>query len=460
MRILIAGGGQGAALIAARLIRGGNQVTIVEKDAERCQQLEEHLDAKVIKGSAGSVRTLLAAGLGDAEMLIAYTSSDEINLLCCMIAQTDSNVKVKVARVRTHEFQQWHRICEKMGLRIDHIIHPETDIMERINRVVKVPGVSDIIDFADGEVKLFGMNVEIDSWFAGKTVIELDEANPPPDCLIAMIFRGQQVIIPHGAQRLEPGDHIYICTTRKNLDAVMAFMGIKQQKSIDRVFIFGGKQVSIWVAEELEKQGLQIKLIDRDQRRCELISTILKKTIVVHGDGTDQGTLEEENVAGVDAFLALTSDDEDNIIASLLARRLGAQKVVALINRLNYLPMVQRLGINTSVSQRLTAVDLVLRHVRQGRVLSVTSFREEEAEAIELIAAPGSKFVGKMLRDVRFPRGAIVGAIARPDGQVCVPRGDISIEAGDRVIFFTLESIVPELESAFLVETGVKKGVL
>jgi len=460
MRILIAGGGQGAALIAARLIRGGNQVTIVEKDAERCQQLEEHLDAKVIKGSAGSVRTLMAAGLGDAEMLIAYTNSDEINLLCCMIAQTDSKVKVKVARVRTHEFQQWHRICEKMGLRIDHIIHPETDIMERINRVVKVPGVSDIIDFADGEVKLFGMNVELNSWFAGKTVIELDEAHPPPDCLIAMIFRGQQAIIPHGAQRLEPGDHIYICTTRKNLDAVMAFMGIKQQKSIDRVFIFGGKQVSIWVAEELEKQGIHIKLIERDQRRCELISTILNKTIVIHGDGTDQGTLEEENVAGVDAFLALTSDDEDNIIASLLARRLGAQKVVALINRLNYLPMVQRLGINTSVSQRLTAVDLVLRHVRQGRVLSVTSFREEEAEAIELIAAPGAKFVGKMLRDVRFPRGAIVGAIARPDGQVCVPRGNISIEAGDRVIFFTLESIVPELESAFLVETAVKKGVL
>ncbi len=461
MRILIAGGGQGAALIAGRLIREGNQVTIVEKDAERCQQLEEHLDAKVTRGNAGSVRTLMAAGLADAEMLIAYTNSDEINLLCCMIAQTDSKVKVKVARVRTHEFQQWHRICDKMGLRIDHIIHPETDIMERIHRVVKVPGVSDIIDFADGEVKLFGMNVELNSWFAGKTVVELDRANPPSDCLIAMIFRGQQVIIPHGAQRLEPGDHIYICTTRKNLDAVMAFMGIKQQKSINRVFIFGGKQVSIWVAEKLEKQpGIKVKLIERDQGRCELISTILEKTIVVHGDGTDQGTLEEENIEGVDVFLALTSDDEDNIIASLLARRLGAQKVVALINRLNYLPMVQRLGINTSVSQRLTAVDLVLRHVRKGRVLSVTTFREEEAEAIELIASPGAKFVGKLLRDMRFPRGAIVGAIARPDGQVCVPRGDVSIEAGDRVIFFTLESIVPELESAFLVETAVKKGAL
>lgn len=460
MRILIAGGGQGAALIAGRLIREGNQVTIVEKDAERCRQLEEFLDAKVVRGSAAGLRTLQQAGLADAEMLIADTDSDEINLLCCMIAQTDSDVKVKVARVRTHEFQQWERISRERGLQIDRIIHPETEIMERIKRVVHVPGVSDILDFADGEIKLFGMNVEIDSWFAGKTVIELDEADPPPDCLIAMIFRGQQVIIPHGAQRLEPGDHIYICTTRKNLDAVMEFMGIRKQKSIDRVFIVGGKQVGIWVAEELEKQGVQVKLIERDQQRCGMISTILQKTIVVHGDGTDQGTLEEENVEGVDAFLALTNDDEDNIIASLLARRLGAQKVIALINRLNYLPMVQRLGINTSVSQRLTVVDLVLQYVRKGRVLSVTTFREEEAEAIELIASPGAKFVGKKLREVRFPREAIVGAIARKDGSVCVPRGNAAIEAGDRVLFFTLESIVPELESVFLVEPAVRKGIL
>ena len=460
MRILIAGGGQGAALIAGRLIREGNQVTIVEKDPERCRQLEESLDAKVVRGNAGSFRTLEQAGLADTEMLIADTDSDEINLLCCMMAQADSNAKVKVARVRTHEFGQWDRIGREMGLQIDRIIHPETEIMERIKRVVRVPGVSDILDFAEGEIKLFGMNVEIDSWFAGKTVVELDQAHPPPDCLIAMIFRGQQVIIPHGAQRLEPGDHIYICTTRKNLDAVMAFMGIKKQKSIERVFIVGGKQVGIWVAEELEKQGVQVKLIERDQRRCDMISTILNKTIVVRGDGTDQGTLEEENVEGVDAFLALTNDDEDNIIASLLARRLGAQKVVALINRLNYLPMVQRLGINTSVSQRLTVVDLVLQYVRKGRVLSVTTFREEEAEAIELIAAPGAKFVGKKLRDVRFPRGAIVGAIARKDGSVCVPRGNVAIEAGDRVIFFTLESIVPELESAFLLEPAGRKGIL
>mgnify|MGYP001354717352 CR=1 FL=1 len=326
------------------------------------------------------------------------------------------------------------------------------DITERIMRVVRVPGVSDIVDFAGGEVKLFGMNVEADSWVAGKTLEELDRAGPPRDSLIAMIFRGQQVIIPHGAEVLLPGDHIYIVATAANLHDVMHFMGLTVEKSFDRVMIIGGKQVGIWVAEALEKQGVNVRLIERDLRRCEKIASILSKTIVVHGDGTDQATLEEENVDGVDAFLALTNDDEDNIIAALLARRLGAKKVVALINRLNYLPMVQRLGINTSVSPRLAAVDRILQFVRKGHVLSVTTFGVEEAEAIELLAAEGSKYVGPKLCDIHFPREAIVGAIARPAGEVIVPRGNASIQAGDRVIFFTLERIVSKLESAFLVE--------
>jgi trk system potassium uptake protein TrkA len=456
MRILIAGGGQVAALIARRLIREANEVTIVEKDEQRCRQLDETLDAKVVRGSAISVRAMRNAGLEDAEMLIAVTNSDESNVLACLVAQVESNVKVKVARIRSHEVDHWRRITKQANLHIDLIIHPETDIMDRIMRVVHMPGVSDIIDFAGGEVKLFGMNVEMDSWFAGKTLEELDGANPPENSLIAMIFRGQQVIIPHGAERLRPGDHIYVMGTRRNLDEVVQFMGLQKQKSLERVVIVGGKQIGIAVAEALENQGVSVKLIERDVPRCEKISAMLRRTIVVHGDGTDQSTLEEANIEGVDAFLALTNDDEDNIIASLLARRLGARKVAALINRLNYLPLVQRLGINTTVSPRLAAVDGILQFVRKGRVLSVTTFREEEAEAIEMLAAAGSKYVGKKLRDLRFPRGAIVGAIVKPTGEVIVPRGDKTIEPNDRVIFFTLESVVPQLESAFLMET--KKG--
>ena len=199
----------------------------------------------------------------------------------------------------------------------------------------------------------------------------------------------------------------------------------------------------------LERQNISVKLIERDKERCELIAGILDKTTVIHADGTDQTALEEANINGVDAFLALTNDDEDNVLASLLARRLGVRKVVALINRLNYLPLVQLLGINATVSPRLAVVDRILQFVRKGRVVSVTTFRQEEAEAIELIASKNSKYVGKRLRDIRFPRGAVVGAISRPNGKVVIPRGKESIQEGDRVIFFALESVIPELESSF-----------
>jgi trk system potassium uptake protein TrkA len=452
MKILIAGGGQTAALVATRLIKEGNEIVIVEQDPDRCEKLEEVLDAKIIQGNAASIGTLRKAGIADAEMLIALTSVDQINVLFCLIASVESRAKVRVARLRTHEVERWRHIYRQAGIPVDLIIHPETDIADRILRVVHVPGVSDILDFAEGRVKLFGMNVDDGNWIANKRIEELDAARLHRHGLIAMIFRGQQAIIPHGGERVLPDDHIYVMTREEDLEAAYSFMGLRTQESLERVFILGGKQVGIEVAQQLERKGVPVKLFEQDAERCDFISRILKKSIVIHADGTDEGILMEANIQGVSAFLALTGHDEDNIMASLLARKLGAQKVVALINRLNYLPMVQRLGITTTVSPRLTAVDRILRFVRKGRVISVTSFREEEAESIELIAASHSKVVGKELKDLRLPRECIIGAISRPNGEVIVPRGHDSIQPGDRVIFFALERAVRTLESAFLTE--------
>jgi trk system potassium uptake protein TrkA len=269
-----------------------------------------------------------------------------------------------------------------------------------------------------------------------------------------MIFRGAQVIIPHGAVELREGDHLYTVAMHENLDEVIRFMGLEAHGEIERVFVVGGKQLGITCAEKLEEQGVAVKLFERDAKRSARIAEILEKTVVIRADGTDQAILEEENVQGVDAFLAFTNEDEVNIMGSLLARRLGARKVVALINRLNYLPLAQRLGVHTTVSPRLAAVDRILQFVRKGRVMSVTTFREEEAEAIELVATERSAYVGRKLKELRFPRGSIVGAIVRPDGTAAVPRGDVEIRPGDRVIFFSLESAVPELEEAFLAEAG------
>ncbi|RPI20085.1 MAG: Trk system potassium transporter TrkA [Acidobacteriales bacterium] len=454
MRILIGGGGEVGYLTARRLSREGNEVTIVEQNAERCAHLEEVLDARVVRGSASSPETLREAGIRDTELLIAVSDSDEVNLLACLIAQAESAATVKVASLRTHEADHWRALCGTVSLKIDLIIHSESELASRILRVLGTPGVSDIVDFAGGRVKLFGMGIDEGSWVAGKTLAELDRTGPPKNSLIAMIFRGAEVIIPHGSDVLLPGDQIYIITRSIDLEKVIEFMGLHRSARLERVFILGGKQLSIWMAQALEKRGVDVKLFERDAARCEKISQVLDSTVVVHADGTDEAALIEENIRDASAYLAFTNDDEDNIIASLLARRLGAQKVVALVNRLNYLPMAHRLGISTTVSPRLHAVDRILQFVRKGRVLSVTTFREEEAEAIELVAAAESRYVGKKLKDVRLPNGAIVGAIARAGGAVIVPRGEESIEPGDGVIFFPRKRVVHDLESAFLWSRG------
>ncbi len=454
MRILILGGGAVGSLLAQRLIREKNEVVIVEEDSERCIELEETLDAKIVQGHAGSIHTLQKAGMADVEMLIAVTNNDEANILACLIAEALSNVEIKLVRLRTHEVDEWKSICGSQMLNVDLVIHPHRETADRILKVLDLPGVSERLEFAEGKVQLIGMNIEADSWVVGKSMAELDQSSPPKNSLMAMLFRGQRVIVPQGDVRLRAGDHVYIVVPTEQMSELFDFMKLPPVQPIKRVFIIGGKQIGIEVALQLEAQGVHVKLFERDLRRCEKIATLVKSTVVVHADGSDQRTLVEENIEGIDAYLALTGDDEDNIISSLLSKRLGARKAVALVNRLDFLPMAQLLGINSTFSTRLVVVDRILQFVRKGQVLSVTTFREEEeAEAIELLATPGSKFLGKKLRDVHLPRGVIVGAIVRPSGEVIVPRGDGVIQEKDRVIFFCLEQLVPQLESAFFAGT-------
>jgi trk system potassium uptake protein TrkA len=454
MRIVILGGGAVGSSVARRLIREKNEIVIVEENEEQCAQLEDTLDAQIVQGNAASIRTLKRAGLGHAHMLIAVTNSDETNLLGCLIAQAHSNVKIKLARLRTHEVDQWRSLCGSQLLNIDLVIHPDRETAERIQRVVGLPGISDIREFSDGKVSLVGMNIPSDSWLAGKSMEELKKSGPPPNSLVAMIFRGHQVIIPRGDDHLRAGDHVYIVSTTDQVSETFKFMGVEEIERVKRVFIVGGKQIGIEVALQLEQKGVQVKLFERDLNRCKKISELAKDTVVVHADGTDRITLVEENIEGIDAYLALTGDDEHNIISSLLSKRLGARKAIALVNRLDFLPMAQLLGINSIFSSRLVIVDRILQFVRKGKILSVTTFRQEEAEAIELVADSAPKFIGKQLKDLHLPRGSIVGAISRPSGEVIVPGGDSVIEAGDRVLLFCLEGLVSELESAFVAGSG------
>jgi trk system potassium uptake protein TrkA len=450
MRILILGGGAVGALVAQRLIREKNEVIIIEEAGDRCVELEDVLDAKVIEGDASSIRTLERAGLMTADMLIAVTSSDETNILGCLIAQAFSNVRIKVARLRTHEVERWRSICASKLLGVDLVIHPDSETVDSMLEVVALPGVSDIVQFAEGKVKLFGMNVEPNSWLVDKKIHELDELSPDSNFLVAMIFRERRVIIPRGEDMLQPGDHLYIMVPSEHLVTAFDFFGLRKVDKVQRVFVLGGKQLGIEAALRLEAAGVQVKLFERELERCQKISTLVHDTVVVHADGTDQRILAEENISGIDAYLALTGDDEVNIIASLLAKRMGCQKAIALVNRIDFMPMAQLLGINSTFSTRLVVVDRILRYIRKGNVVSVTTFREEEAEAIELVATPGSKYVDKALKDLAFPRGLLVGAIVRSTGEVEVPRGDSIINLDDHVIFFCLENLIHKLEKSFI----------
>jgi len=450
MRIVILGGGAVGALVARRLIGENNEVTIVERDEVRCAELGESLDARIVQASATSISALEKADLTKADMLIAVTNSDETNILGCLIAQTCSSVRIKVARLRTHEVDLWAPICGSDCLKIDLVIHPDRETAQRILRVLAYPGISDIRDFAEGAVRLFSMGIERNSPLVDKSLADL--GTEAPSHLVAMVLRRNQTIIPTGRDRLEVGDQIYVLVPAAEFERSLPFLGITELQRVSRVFIVGGKQLGIEVAQQLEKTGVAVKLFERDLARCHKIAAVLNDTVVVHGDGTDQRNLLQENIEGVSAYLALTGDDEVNMIASMLARRMGARKVAALVNRMDFLPAAHLLGISATFSSRLTVVDRILQFVRKGHVLSVTTFHEEQAEAIELIASEKSKLVGRKLKDVRLPKGAIVGAITRPSGEVVVPRGQAVIEPGDRVVFFCLEHLVPSLESEFLAE--------
>lgn len=450
MKIIILGGGAVGTLVAQRLIREKSEIVIVEGSLERCEELEDKLDAKVIHGDASSIKVLEKAGLITADMLIAVTSNDQTNILACLIAQAFSNIRIKVARLRTHEVERWRSICSSKLLGVDLVIHPDSETVSRILDVIGLPGVADIVQFADRKVTLFSLPIEADSALKGKMIGDLDNEGRSARLLVTMIFRDRRVIIPRGDDQILEGDLVYIVVPTSEVKPALHSLGIQPLDRIQRVFILGGKQLGIEAALRLEKMGVQVKLFEKDLERCHKISNMVRSAVVIHGDGTDQRLLAEENIRGVDGYLALAGDDEVNIIASLLAKRLGSHKAVALVNRIDFLPMAQLLGINSIFSTRLLVVDRILQFVRKGSVVSVTTFREEEAEAIELVATPGSRYVGKALKDVALPRGALVGAIVRPGGGVEVAHGDSVIQLDDRVIFFCLENVVPKLERAFI----------
>ena len=451
MRIFFAGGGQCTEYIARRLIREGNDLVLMEQDEERCNQLNEKLDARVVKGDASCIADWKRAGLANADMFMACTGSDETNVLACMIAIDIAPAALKALRMRTPEYAQWQSTFDRLGLRVDRVVHPESDVVNRILRVITVPGVSDIRNFADGRINLFSMNLEAGSTLVGFRVGDFHRLVGTGVAQIGVIFRGNEAIIPEKDERMAVGDHVYIMTAATNLDKTLELIGVRKQQQVRQVFITGGGEVGLELARALGEEKVAVKLFELNAQRCDYLATELANTVVINADGTSQEVLLQAHIEGIDAFISLTGDEDANLIACLLARRMNVDKVVPLVTSINYLELAQRLGINTTVNPRIKAADALLEFVRKGGVLSVRTLGEEKAEAIELKVPADSVYINRPLSELELPAGSRVGAIACPDGAVLIADNTASISAGDRIVIFSKEGTLRKLEKQFLV---------
>ena len=450
MNFIIIGAGEVGYHLASRLSQEKMDVVIIEKDEEKVKRVIDTLDVQTIHGSGSSIETLKQAGIEDADMIIAVTNSDEVNMISCLVASAQSKVPIKIARIRNPEYSQNSGILGEKHLSIDLTINPEMEMVKTISRLVEIPDATDIVEFAEGRVRITGIKVDPQSYVIGKKLKDLSKENLQHDIIVAAIFRNDKVIVPRGDDIIQENDLVYAVTDAKKIIPITNYFKEKEHKA-QRVMILGGGHIGVELAQIFEKKGIKTKIIEPNEQRCSDIAEKLDKTIVLRGSGTDQGLLEEENIKDIDILIAVSEDEQTNIMVSLLAKRLGAKKVISLINHLTYTSLVTNIGVDVVVSPHLAAVSRILQFIRKGKVLSVASFYKENAEAIEIIAMETSDIVNKPLRNIKFPRGAIIGAVVRGK-EIIIPTGDTIILPDDRVIIFTLTSVIPSVEKSLMVK--------
>ncbi|MEJ2310619.1 MAG: Trk system potassium transporter TrkA [Gammaproteobacteria bacterium] len=450
MRIYFAGAGQCAEYVARRLIREGHDLCLMDSDGKRCRDLEETLDAQVVEGDAFSIEEWRRAGLEKADLFVGCTDSDELNIASCLIANELAPDALKAIRLRSPEFAEWGSMLRNLGVKVDRVVHPETDILRRILRVISTPGISDIRNFADERVKVFSMTIEHGSPLADMSLRTLYRDGVLSKARVSLVFRGAGVTVPDLDTVLLPGDHVYVVTTADALEQALAAAGVRKTEHLRQVFVVGGGELGMELARALEELNIPTKLFEQDPARCEELAEQLPHTTIINADGTSQRILLSENIEGIDAFLPLTGNDDANLIAAVLARRLNVDMVIPLLRRLDYLPLAQRLGINATASPRVKAADALFEFIRGGGVLSMRTLGEEAAEAIELDVPEGSRYAGKPLGELKLPSGTLVGAVAPPGEPALIPTEQTILHPGDRVVFFAEERSVHDLEAKIL----------
>ncbi len=450
MRVVIVGAGEVGFHIASRLALENKEVVVVDYDAEAIKRLAETIDVQTVMGSGSSPATLDEAGIREAEILLAVTDSDEVNLVACLMADTLAPTTKKLARLRGADFDRYHEVFKTSAPHIDTVINPDIEVVRTIERLIRVPGAVDVGEFADGRIKFVGVYLEAGSQLAGVKLADLPTVLGDERPLIAAVVRDDRMIIPKGHNHLRPRDLVYFISEEKNLFRHLSIFD-KRATPVKRVLIIGGGRIGYRLAKRLEQQNLSVKLIEKRTDKCDFLADHLDRTVILHGDGSDQSLLVEENIHEIDLVIALTGDEETNILASLLAKRLGAQKAITQINKFSYFPLMTAVGIEMVVSPRMSAIDSILQHIRRGKVLSALSIKGEAGEVMEAIALPTSEIVSRPLKKIAFPKGAMVAGIIRQDA-IIIPTGESIVEPDDRVIIFATRDAIPGVEKILTVK--------
>jgi trk system potassium uptake protein TrkA len=440
MNIVILGAGQVGASVAENLASEANDITLVDSNATLLNDLSDRLDIQTVVGHASHPDVLKKAGISDADMLIAVTSSDETNIVACQVAHSFFHTPTKIARVRSQEYLKYKELFNDSALPIDVLISPEQLIAEHIQRLIEYPGALQVLDFAGGRARLVGVKAYYGGPLVGHEISDLRKHIPGVDSRVAAIFRRGKGIVPDGHQVIEADDEVFFIAAKKDIRAVMSELR-RLDKPIKNIMLAGGGNIGKRLAQSLDGK-YNVKLLERDARRAEELSCDLSNTIVLLGDTADEDLLLEENIDQMDVFCALTNDDEANILSSMLAKRLGAGKVMSIINRHAYVDLMESEGtIDIAISPRQITISGLLAHVRLGDVVAVHSLRRGAAEAIEAIAhgnSANSKVVGKTIEQVKLPEGTTIGAIIRNE-EVIMAHHDVVIENEDHLILFLLD---------------------
>ncbi|QEP43062.1 Trk system potassium transporter TrkA [Ectothiorhodospiraceae bacterium BW-2] len=453
MKIIILGAGQVGTSLANSLSSEANDITVVDVDSDKLSVLQDRMDLKTIHGPCSHPEVLRSAGAEDADMVIAVTNSDEVNMIACQVTSTLFRTPTKIARVRSRDYFQYPELFKSPALPIDVTISPEQLVTDYIHRLIEFPGALQVLDFAENELQLVAVRAFSDSPMVGHPLRDLHDHLPNSSARLAAIYRHEQAILPKGHTIINAGDEVFFVAKRSDIHKVMQELHQKE-KPVKRIMIAGGGNIGRRLAQTLER-NYQIKLIDRSYSRTRILSEELRNTIVLHGNAADEELLLEENIDQTDIFCALTNDDEANILSAMLAKRLKARRVMALINRTAYVDLVESSLIDIAISPQQATIGSLLAHIRRGDVVNVHSLRRGAAEAIEAIVHgdnSSSKVVDRRVDAIGLPAGAVISSIVR-ESEVIVPHHDTVIRSGDHLIIFVVEkSLIPRVEELFQVD--------